>query len=298
MKFFSKFFTALVLGAVSMFANAGVIYTAYTGNQNGVTIRDSDTLVQSFFFNPGFGVDNIAAGGNNDMYLTSGNVIYQYSNAGVQLNSMTFPDPAIAYQGIAYAGTSIYAAYTGSQNGVTIRDSTTLVQTALFDPGFAVDNIAAGNGNEMYLTSGNTIHRYSNTGVQLASLIFPDPGVDYQGITMAVSGNNIYTAYTGSQNGVTVRDALSLVQSFFFDPGFAVDNLVAGDNNDMFLTSGNSIYHYSDVGIQLNSFTFPDQVNYEGIAFVSVPEPSTLLLIACGVLGLRIMSRLKTPVLS
>ncbi|SGY87089.1 Bacitracin synthase 3-ATP-dependent isoleucine adenylase-Isoleucine activase-ATP-dependent D-phenylalanine adenylase-D-phenylalanine activase-ATP-dependent histidine adenylase-Histidine activase-ATP-dependent D-aspartate adenylase-D-aspartate activase-ATP-dependent asparagine adenylase-Asparagine activase-Aspartate racemase-Phenylalanine racemase [ATP hydrolyzing], partial [Moritella viscosa] len=52
-----KLIGVLLLGLSSQYANAGTIYTTYTGSQNGVTIRDSATLVQSFFFDPGFAVD-------------------------------------------------------------------------------------------------------------------------------------------------------------------------------------------------------------------------------------------------
>jgi hypothetical protein len=175
----------------------------------------------------------------------------------------------------------IYTTYMGSQNGVTIRDSSTFSQLNFFDPGFVVDNIAAGNGNELYLTSDNGLYRYDTAGAQLAQLIFPDPGIEYNGISMAVSGNSIYSAYTGTQNGITVRDATTLAQTSLFNPGFVVDNITAGDNNDMFLTSGNMLYHYSSAGTQINSYTFPDAgIVYQGIAF-AIPEPASL-----GLLGL------------
>ncbi|CED59341.1 Putative uncharacterized protein [Moritella viscosa] len=281
-----KLIGVLLLGLSSQYANAGTIYTTYTGSQNGVTIRDSATLVQSFFFDPGFAVDNITAGAGNSMYLTSGNSIYQYSTAGALLNSLTFPDASIGYQGITMAASesNIYTAYTGSQNGVSIRDSATLAQSFFFDPGFAVDNITAGAGNSMYLTSSNSIYQYSTAGALLNSLTFPDTSIGYQGITMAASGSNIYTTYTGSQNGVSIRDSGTLAQSFFFDPGFSVDNLVAGNNNDMFLTSNDTIYHYTNAGVQLNSFTFP-QINYQGIAYKKVSEPASLAILGLGLVG-------------
>ena len=281
-----KIMGILFLGLFSLSASAGQIYTTYTGSQNGVTVRDADTLVQSFAFSLGFAVDNISAGSNNDMFLTSGDSIYHYSDAGEQLNSFTWGNPRLSYDGIAVSGEDFFTAYSGSQNGVTVRNSNNLAQRNFFDPGFATDNIAAGNGNEMYLTSGNSIYRYDDNGVQLAQMAFPDPRINYQGISMASLGNSIYAAYTGAQNGVTIRDSANLAQSFFFDPGFTVDNLVAGGNSDMYLTSGNSIYHYSEAGVQLNQFSWSDtSIQYQGIAH-AVPEPAALMCFLLGLAGL------------
>ena len=175
-----KIIGLLFLGLFSLNASAGQIYTTYTGSQNGVTVRDADTLVQSFAFSLGFAVDNISAGSNNDMFLTSGGSIYHYSDAGEQLNSFTWGNPRLSYDGIAVSGEDFFTAYSGSQNGVTVRNSNNLGQGNFFDPGFATDNIAAGNGNEMYLTSGNSIYRYDDNGVQLAQMAFPDPLIKYK----------------------------------------------------------------------------------------------------------------------
>jgi hypothetical protein len=117
-------------------------------------------------------------------------------------------------------------------------------------------------------------------------MAFPDPRINYQGISMASLGNSIYAAYTGAQNGVTIRDSANLAQSFFFDPGFTVDNLVAGGNSDMYLTSGNSIYHYSEAGVELNKFSWSDtSIQYQGIAH-AVPEPAALMCFLLGLAGL------------
>ncbi|MEW6995979.1 PEP-CTERM sorting domain-containing protein [Colwelliaceae bacterium MEBiC 14330] len=286
-----KILISSLLLIISTYSNAGAFYTVYNGSENGITVRDSTTLNQTAYFGLDFAVDNVAAGDNNDMFLTSGNSIYHYSNTGTQLNSFSWGDTSISYEGISVAagGNSFYTVYNGSENGITVRDTSTLNQTAYFGLDFIVDNVTAGDNNDMFLTSGNSIYHYSNTGTQLNSFFWGNTSISYEGITFAAGGNSFYAVYNGSENGITVRDSTTLNQTAYFGLDFAVDNVTAGDNNDMFLTSGNSIYHYSNTGTQLNSFSWGNtSISYEGISFAAtaIPEPSTLAIFALGVFGL------------
>jgi microcompartment protein CcmK/EutM len=170
-----------------------------------------------------------------------------------------------------------------------VRDTATLNQTAYLALDFAVDNVAAGDNNDMFLTSGNSIYHYSTSGTQLNSFTWGSETISYESVSFAVGDNSFYTAYNGSENGITVRDSTTLNQTAYFGLDFAVDNVAAGDNNDMFLTSGNSIYHYSNTGTQLNSFSWGNtSISYEGISFAAsaIPEPSALAIFVLGVLGL------------
>jgi len=273
---------------------AAQIYTIYGGSQNGITVRDATTLSQINFFDPGFVSSSIVAGNNNNMYLTSNNTIYNYSNTGSFISSFTFPSAGINYHEIAYAGTKIYTAYDGSQNGVTVRDSTTFNQQFFFDPGFTISGITAGNNNDMYLTSGNNIYNYSDTGVLLNSFTWPSTSIDYSDTSF--NGSKLYTIFGGSQQGVTVRDGNTLAQSNVVTPGFVASGIASGDNNDLYLTLDNIIYHYSDTGTLLNTMVFPDQgINYTGITFASsaVPVPAAVWLFGSGLIGLLGVSRRK-----
>jgi len=157
------------------------IYAAYSGAANGVTARDASTLEQSHFIDADFVVDSLAAGRPGELYLTSGNHIYNLSSSGDLLGSFAF-DGAIDYGGITYADAFIYAAYSGSANGVTVRDSTTLEQSHFIELDFVVNDIVAGINSDLFLTSGNSIYHYSDTGTQLNSFTFDSQAITYQGI--------------------------------------------------------------------------------------------------------------------
>jgi hypothetical protein len=251
----------ITMAGVATQASAQIIYASYTGSQTGVTIRDSN-LNQSMFIPMNFGPKSVAAGAANSFYVTSGNKISKYAANGTVMATFSWPDTTINYTGITYAGANIYASYNGSQQGFTIRNSSTLVQSAAISTPFNPTAIAAGPNNTVYLASGNHLYKYSTSGSLLIDMNFPDTGVVYTGIS--VKDNRVYASYKGSQKGFTVRD-LNLVQQSFVSVGFEPSGISAGINNDVYLSTVDNLYRYAISGAQMNTINFP-AINYTGIA--------------------------------
>ncbi|MBI5938033.1 MAG: hypothetical protein HY850_09320 [Betaproteobacteria bacterium] len=160
------------------------VYASYTGSQQGVTIRDANTLNQLSYFNTGINASGIAVDSSNNIYLSAGNRLRKYNSGGTLLVEMVFPDAGINYTGIAVSGDKVYASYTGSQQGVTTRDANTLNQFSYFDTGINASGIALDSSNNIYLSAGNRLRKYNGTGSLLAEMVFPDARINYSGITV------------------------------------------------------------------------------------------------------------------
>jgi hypothetical protein len=255
--------TILFSCLITLQVSAQTVYSSYNGSQQGITVRDYN-LNQSIPIPTTFSPKSITAGLANTIYVTSGNNIRRYAANGVLLKNFTFPDPLINYTGVALStsGANIYVSYKGSQLGVSIRNASTLAQTASFATPFSPNAIAVGPSNTLFLASGNHLYKYSTAGVQLMDINFPDAGVNYSGIV--VKGNRVYASYNGSQKGVTIR-SLNLNQLSFFGLGFSPSGIAAGLNNDVYLSTVDHLYRYTTAGALLKNVLFPT-INYTGIA--------------------------------
>jgi hypothetical protein len=163
----------------------------------------------------------------------------------------------------AHAGT-IYASYTDSQRGVTVRDEN-LAQSAFLPMSFAPDAIGDGAADTFYVLSKNNIYHNDAQGKALAHFAWSDATIKYTGV--ALHGMNVYVTYTGSQTGISVRDAKTLVQSDVFPTPFAPSAIAVDDNGNIYLAARNHLYKYSNDGKLLVDMNFTDSgINYSGIA--------------------------------
>ena len=255
----------LLLGLAFASAVDARLYAVYNGISNGVTVRDESTFEQSVFFDLSQPVNQIAAGPHRNLFVTSANSIYQFNDRGNLIGEFTFSDTDLSYGSISVGDGQFFAGVSGSQNGITVRNSRTFNQTMWIPTNYQVGRVAAGGDSDFYVTVDNVIYRYSDAGEQLGFFEFDDHELLYGAVTY--SNGRIYVSYSGSQEGISVRDATSLEQVDLFSPGFTVNGIAAGENDDLYLTSGDNIYRYSTAGSQLDSFSFGNNgIDYQGIS--------------------------------
>lgn len=240
------------------------LYASYTGSQQGVTIRDVNTLHQYAYFNTGINVGGLGVAANHNIYLASGNHLRRYDLSGALLVDMAFPDPAINYTDVAVSGNKIYASYTGSQQGFTTRDANTLAQSEFCATGVNASSIAVDSSNNIYLSAGNSLLKYDASCHLLVKMTFPDPAINYTGV--AVSGNTLYASYTGSQLGFTTRNTGTLAQSAWCTTGINAKSIAVDSGNNIYLAAGNHLHKYSAGCASLADMAFPiATINYTGV---------------------------------
>lgn len=241
------------------------VYASYNGSQKGFSIRDLN-LNQLSFVSTGIDFSSIAAGPNNDVYLTSANHIYHYNTNGTLIKDMAFPIDSIIYTGVVVKGDKVFATYEGSQKGVTIRDLA-LNQLSSFNTGVEAGGIAAGPDDDVFVTAQNHILHYRNDGTLLKDMAFPVTSINYTDVT--VIGDKVVVSYNGSQKGFSVRD-LTLTQLSYVATSFDIEALAAGPNLDVYLTCANHIYNYSLSGNQITDMEFPiNSINYSGVGVIA-----------------------------
>lgn len=158
------------------------VYACYQGSQQGVTVRDL-ALNQLSFFDTGVNASGIAAGPNDDVYITAGNHIINYKTNGTLIKDMVFPIPTINYTDVTVVCNTVYASYNGSQQGFTVRDLQ-LNQLSFVAIAANIKSIAAGPNNDVYLASANHLLNYSANGALIKDMAFPDPAINYTGVAV------------------------------------------------------------------------------------------------------------------
>lgn len=262
MRFISVGFIAAV--GVANHACADALYAAYSGSQLGVTIRDVNTLNQYVYLNTGISASGISVDSNNNIYTASANHLRKYDLSGALQVDMTFPDSAINYTDVVVSGNNVYASYTGSQQGFTIRDSQSLNQNSYCSTGINASGIAVDSKGDVYLAAGNNLRKYSPGCKLIANMTFLDASINYTDIT--VIGNTVYASYTGSQLGNTTRSANNLSQSAYCSTGISARSIAVDSSNNIYMAAGNHLYKYAANCRRLVDMTFPDsRINYTSV---------------------------------
>jgi hypothetical protein len=237
---------------------------SYNGSQKGFTVRDLN-LEQISFTALDAEINSIAAGANGDLYIAAANHLYHYKVDGTLIKDMTFPDDHIQYTSVAIKGDKIFAAYEGSQVGVTVRDLD-LNQLSWFATSYTANGMAAGNNDDLYIASKNHIYHVKTNGEQLQDMVFPSNSINYTDVS--VLGDLIFASYNGSQQGFTVRDS-SLNQLSYANVAGDISGIAAGPDNNVYLSSENHIYNYAKDGTLIADLNFPvSSINYTSVSLV------------------------------
>ena len=192
----------------------------------------------------------------------TGNSLYRFNSNGILQDNFTWtPDPNLIYSNISLRGDTLYTAYSSAAfgNGFTVRDLN-FNQSFAFNTPFRVDQFTAGDDGNLYMSSANTIYKYSPDGTQLSSYVNSNTTLKYSQISM--NAGVLYATYqTADQYGLAKFDTnLSVV--FDYPQGqWAIKSVAVAPDGSFYLGYGNSIAKYSADLQGLGSFTFSDDPN-------------------------------------
>ena len=268
----------------------GTLFAGFGGTSDGVSTRSATTLTEIGSFGVGGTLTGIEAGQGENLYITADDTISNVNTAGGILATDTVS--GAAYSDVALLGAEIFVTSAGATPGVSARDLNTLVESNFFDTAFTPTSIEDGFGR-LYITAGDTLFILNATGAELANASTGTAGVTFVG--SAISGTRLYAATGGSANSISVRNPITLAEITSFDLSFPVEGIVAGDNDDLFITSGANVFHISTSGEELDSVVDSTAGRaFSDIAFISSPLPpavGTVLAITAEGAGNSILSR-------
>ncbi len=160
--------------------------------------------------------------------------------------------------------TLIFASYSGNQQGFTVRNHA-LEQVAYLDLGFEVNGIAAGTDSDVFLAAANSLSHYKRDGTLIDRMEFPDTAIQYTNVI--VVEDTVIASYNGPQKGFTVRNR-SLEEIHYVETDFEIKGLAAGVNDDLFLVSSNTLYHYKTTGTFVKKLEAAAGIEYRDITSI------------------------------
>ncbi len=259
----------LVLLGSAQAQAVGTLYAGFGGASDGVSVRSATTLTETGSFGVAGEVNGIAAGQGSNLYLATGDSVSNVTISGMVTATDTVANAG--YSDVAVLGANLWVAATGTADGLSRRDLNTLVEAEFIATAFEPTSIEDGFGR-LYVTAGDTLYVFSNTGAELTNAA-ADAGVTF--VDSALSGTRLYAVTGGAANGVSVRNPITLAEitDASFALPFAVEGVVAGDNDDLYLTSGGNVFHYSTAGVELDAAATGRALT--DITFIADPLPPT-----------------------
>lgn len=250
---------------------------------NSVSVRDSETLAGSganrLLADASGGV---VAGNDSNLFVTAGDTLSNFDLMGGTISS-------VAVSGNEFTDATVFAAQlvvavAGDQQGFSFRDSQTLLENSFIATDFPVDSIHDGFGR-LFITSGDTVSTFSVAGNEIVSSSADTP--EQQFVDTALSGTRLYVAVAGSTNGISARNPITLEEITAFDVPFTIDSIAAGDNDDLFIASGNEIFHFSTDGEELDAVAGVAGETFTDIAFLADARPIALGTIVAATTGVE-----------
>lgn len=263
---------------------AGTLFVGSTNDGvNSVSVRDSETLAAvgaNLALSDALG--GVVAGNNNDLYVTVGDTLSNLSLMGGTLNSVTvsgndFTDATVF-------ASQVVLAVAGDQQGFSFRSLLTLEENLFVPTTFPVDSINDGFGR-LFITSGDTVSTFSVSGTEIASISSETPGQLF--VDTALEGTRLYVAVAGSSNEVSARNPINLEEIASFSVPFVIDSIAAGDNDDLFITSGGEIFHFTTDGEELGTIAGGAAETFSDIAFLADPRPLAVGTVVAATSGVQ-----------
>jgi len=246
----------------------GTLYAGFGGSSDGVSARSATTLTEIGGFAVGGTLTGIEAGESSNLYITVEDSISNINLAGGVL--ATDEVAGAEYSDVALLGAEVFVTSSGATPGISARDLNTLVESDFFDTAFTPTSIEDGFGR-LYVTAGDTLFILDANGMELGNASTGTAGVTF--VESAISGTRLYAATGGAENTISVRSPITLAEITSFPLPFAVEGLVAGDSDDLYITSGANVFRFSTAGVELDSVadTTPGRA-FSDIAFVEAPR--------------------------
>ena len=233
----------------------------------------------------------LTAGVNNDFYISVGNSIDHYSDSGTLLDQITGGPTTVASE-LSFGNGMVYAAvqFEGTNEVVMFSPSLQDLDQVTIDG--SILGLTAGVNNDFYISVGNSIDHYSDSGTLLDQIT---GGPTTVASALSFGNGMVYAAvqFEGTNEVVMFSPSLQDLDQVAIDG--SILGLTAGVNNDFYISVGNSIDRYSDSGTLLGqTFGSPTTVvpalSY-GQSPVSVPEPSSLAIVSATLLIVRWATR-------